>query len=287
MSKKSRFLVCTGAVNGVKTPLSVFEKQNYQMENTLNKESTQVKEEPASGTLKKEPISRCADLTNEFVDYTMVSVPISEITEMEDNNAFMDTIEHSVSQQMQKNKQSDPPTEAMDVEEVEENTDLQATSKDVSNLSSNETTPNTCDASTTEKVEVPPPSAPIEEPKEDANKKDDDDDVVMVLSDSDDEQEKAKTDTQISSSETVEKISNKEATSEVADVTLDNDNDHTKSNSTEAVESIDNSVIMLDDSPDNSEAETQHNNVDSSKTNSSETKGKLFCRSNVTTKFNV
>lgn len=275
-SRRERPLICIlKCQKSRRTPLICFSKRNqiYQMEDTSNRDLTQVKDEPSA--CKKEPVSRCDDLVNEFVDYTMVSVPLSatDIAEM-DSTAFMDSISQSTSKQVAESKQTvTPPAESM---EVDENTDLPDTSPIEDNsepTASEPTIPKTCDISTASAIEDPPSSHTEE--RKDSNVKDDD--VVMLLSDSEDEDEdKNKTDAPVSDAQMVEKISNKEAISDVADATLTDDKAPTETNSADIVKAVNNdndsSVIMLDDSPENSEAEAQ-NNDDSSKANSTGNKG--------------
>lgn len=231
------------------------------MEDTVNCELTRVKDEPS--VCKKEPIGRCDDLVNEFVDYTMVSVPITEISQM-DNTSFIDSITQSMSKQVEKSKQVDtPPDELMD---VDENTDIQETSpiEGSSETTAIETVPSTRKSPTSPPAEDPSSSETNNEVSVDTNVKNDD--VVMLLSDSEDE-DKSKTDVQVDDAEMVEKASNDEITSEVANTTVSGDKAETETNSTDIVEAdsndMDRSVITLDDSPENSEVEAQKNVVSS------------------------
>lgn len=245
------------------------------MEETVNCE---VKKEHLPKTEPEPVISHCDDLANEFVDYTMVSVPITEIAEMEahNTNSFIDTIEQSTSHKAQENTQLDGAPEAMDVEESNDLQDI-STTPDISSVTAVETISNTCEVSAVADADIPMSSQPKNEAREETNSKDDD--VVMVLSDSEDEdKDETKTDKPTGDAEIDEKIANNE-TSEVADVTLSNDDDLAKLDSTKDAETAEtqilDSVIMLDDSPDGSEAEIP-NNTESSKSNSTDTKGKFF-----------
>lgn len=252
------------------------------MEDTLNCESTQVKEEHEPSLYKQEPISHCDDMANEFVDYTMVSVPITEIAEMEASSSFIDTIEQSSTHKALEKSQLEAAPEAMQVDESSDMQDIGATdSQDTSNSTAIETISKTCEVSAAPDPEVPTSSQTQNKVREDTNAKDDD--VVMVLSDSDDEvKDKDETKTDKPTTTDAEKVeTNKETMSEVAEVTLANDDDQTKLDNTNVVETenTDSSVIMLVDSPEDSEAE-KAKNTEPEKSNSTETKGKFFSTSN-------
>lgn len=249
------------------------------MENSSNCELTQIKDEP--NVCKKEPLGRCDDLVNEFVDYTMVSVPLSatDMSEM-DTTAFIDSISQSTSKQAEKGKQTDSsPADCAASMEVDEEADVRIPTPIEDNTEPTsvlETIPNTCDTSTTPASVDPSSSPPItSEVSKEANSKDD----VVMLSDSEDE-DKTKTDPPVAEmeTETIEETPNKEVTAEVVDAALDNEKVQTDTNSANVVEAENNetehdsSVIMLDDSPENSEAEVQSNN-DSSKPNGTDVNG--------------
>lgn len=246
------------------------------MEDNLNSESTQVKDEP--GLCKTEPANRCDDLVNEFVDYTMVSVPLSatDIAEM-DTTAFADSISQSTSKQVAESKQTDvAPVECMN---VDENTDLPVTSQIEDQEPTNS---NTCDISTvwttTPAVEDPSANQSNGDIKVNINinininRKDDD---VVMLSDSEDE-DKSKTAAPI---EMVEKNSDKEMTQAADPAPADpaDNTTETEENSADVVaaekKDQESSVITLDDSPEHSEAEVPTQD-DSSQQNSAANKGK-------------
>lgn len=251
------------------------------MDNSLNCELTQIKDEP--NVCKKEPVGRCDDLINEFVDYTMVSVPRSA-TEMSetDTAAFIDSITQSTSKQAEQSKPADtPPAECVQSMEVDENKDLTdlPIAMPIEESSESTSVPNTCDISTTPVTTVDPSASPpiIGEVSPDASTKDE---VVMLLSDSDDE-DKTKTDVQVGGGETetvIEITTNKEETSEVADAALDSEKVQTETAETadivvaESGENDSNVIMLVDDSPENSVADVPSNN-DSSKPTSTGDKG--------------
>ncbi len=253
------------------------------MDETLNCEASAVKEEP--GVCKKEPLGRCDDLVNEFVDYTMVSVPLSasEIAEM-DTTAFTDSIIESTSKDVDNCKQTevaDPSpaaavdvVESMDVDDGHtEHTDLPDTS-----LIENDSAPtisSTCDIATTSTATEIPTSSQADSSEvcvDTVDTTEKENDVVMLLSDSEDE-DNMKADVPANRVVKEVRILNDEVTLEVIKPSANKKVETvTKSTENAAATNNDNSVIMLDDSPENSEAELQ-NKKDSSKPKSSDARG--------------
>ncbi|KAJ6646131.1 Histone-lysine N-methyltransferase eggless, partial [Pseudolycoriella hygida] len=212
------------------------------MDESSNSDMAQVKNEPA--VCKVEPTVGRESAAAEFVDFTMVSVPLSatEVEEME-NNAFIESMGQS---SLNENKQIDAPkdsTEPMDIDETigAAVVNPPKTAEVVPSL------PSACDISTSQTIETPSSNKGTEQVIKETHVKDDD--VVMLLSDSD-EEEKSKTDAQKIS---IEKVMQK-LTSEVTITSVDRvSRDQTIQKSIAGAD-----VVMLDDSPDNSEYERQN-----------------------------
>lgn len=213
------------------------------MEGNVNSKSIPVKKESEASTCKKEPKIRCDDLENEFVDYTMVLVPVNDtpIGKMASvHSAYIAETSKSIPKKVAETKRKSTPAAAEPME-VDQHTDLRVTTP------AKTITPKAILATNVSKA-----SATIQRKNAII-----DDDVVMLLSDSDEEEDRDKSKKDppvvVEDIEMIEKISNSQVLSKVAEKKASN-NGQTEMSRTDVVESESN-VITLDDSPVNSVGE--------------------------------